>query len=307
MMAATESIDVVARGNGKRPLTGTDMEHHVLSMLSDRRVWTVEQLYRAIESLGVLGKADRASLPTTAGYKRLKNMGFDITALSAAEKQKLAKVHHLSAEPNYRNAIRQALRQLRPRKGGKGLIESVGRGKVQLRARREASDAYEPPEDAQVAPDYLAHEDAEPSGTERDGGAYVPSTRDSREKIMRSIRARRGQRAFRQVLRARYGDRCVVSGCTLVDILEAAHIVPYRSTSDNHPENGLLLRTDLHTLFDLDLMGIHPNRFTAHFHPAITDATYQRFEGTRLRFTNSSRPSKSALAVRWTSFQERIR
>ena len=52
--------------------------------------------------------------------------------------------------------------------------------------------------------------------------------------------------------------RCMVSGCQLVDLLEAAHIRPYRGENDNHPSNGLLLRADLHTLFDLDLLGIDP-------------------------------------------------
>ncbi|MEH1887220.1 MULTISPECIES: HNH endonuclease signature motif containing protein [unclassified Nostoc] len=32
--------------------------------------------------------------------------------------------------------------------------------------------------------------------------------------------------------------------------LEAAHIIPYSETENNHPSNGLLLRADLHTLFD---------------------------------------------------------
>ena len=31
---------------------------------------------------------------------------------------------------------------------------------------------------------------------------------------------------------------------------------PYRGTKDNHPDNGLLLRADIHTLFDLDMIGI---------------------------------------------------
>jgi HNH endonuclease len=42
-----------------------------------------------------------------------------------------------------------------------------------------------------------------------------------------------------------------------LDILEAAHISPYRGEEDNHPENGLLLRADLHTLFDHLNAAIH--------------------------------------------------
>jgi predicted restriction endonuclease len=40
------------------------------------------------------------------------------------------------------------------------------------------------------------------------------------------------------------------------EALEAAHIVPYRGPVTNHPSNGLLLRADLHSLFDLGLVAV---------------------------------------------------
>jgi predicted restriction endonuclease len=74
-----------------------------------------------------------------------------------------------------------------------------------------------------------------------------------------------------------------VSGCRIVDLLEAAHISPYRGEGDNHPENGLLLRTDLHTLFDLDLLGIDPTMLTIHLHSALRTGDYAVFEAPRLK------------------------
>lgn len=38
----------------------------------------------------------------------------------------------------------------------------------------------------------------------------------------------------------RYGDQYMISGIKLLDVLEAAHISPYRGIDDNHPDNGLL-------------------------------------------------------------------
>ena len=38
--------------------------------------------------------------------------------------------------------------------------------------------------------------------------------------------------------------------------LEAAHIVPYRGPQTNHLSNGLLLRADMHDLFDLGLIAV---------------------------------------------------
>jgi HNH endonuclease len=43
-------------------------------------------------------------------------------------------------------------------------------------------------------------------------------------------------------------------------------IRPYRGDHDNDPKNGLLLRTDLHTLFDLNLLGIKPDTLTVIIH-----------------------------------------
>jgi len=42
----------------------------------------------------------------------------------------------------------------------------------------------------------------------------------------------------------------------VADVLEAAHILPYLNEKRNHVSNGLLLRADVHTLFDLGLIAV---------------------------------------------------
>ena len=86
--------------------------------------------------------------------------------------------------------------------------------------------------------------------------AFTPQDGDWRASVFRQIKARRGQQTFRDAVRERYGDGCMICECVLMDVVEAAHIKPYRALADNHPANGLLLRADLHTLFDLDLIGM---------------------------------------------------
>jgi putative restriction endonuclease len=132
---------------------------------------------------------------------------------------------------------------------------------------------------------------------------YLPGGHDTRRAAFRAIRARRGQKQFRDRLRQRYGDACMVSGCELMDVVDAAHISPYRGDDDNHPQNGLLLRTDLHTLFDLDLIGIEPRNLIVHVHPAAAHAGYAVFEGSILRCTPRYFPSKSALESRWSLYR----
>jgi putative restriction endonuclease len=72
--------------------------------------------------------------------------------------------------------------------------------------------------------------------------------------------------------------------------LEAAYIRPYRGEPDNHSDNDLLLRADIHTLFDLDLVGIEPQSITVHFHPAVKEGEYKDLEGRVLFCAVGNRP-----------------
>jgi len=87
--------------------------------------------------------------------------------------------------------------------------------------------------------------------------------------------------------------------------LEAAHIDPYRGRESNHPENGLLLRADLHTLFDLDLLGINPETLEILLSPSACRSGYQLFQG-KILSVEGVRPSVRALRVRWLLFQNRL-
>ncbi|HXX46050.1 MAG TPA: HNH endonuclease [Candidatus Acidoferrales bacterium] len=61
---------------------------------------------------------------------------------------------------------------------------------------------------------------------------------------------RLGQGAFRVIVTDSYKRRCAVTGSHILHVLEAAHIRPYGKGGSHDPSNGLLLRQDVHTLFD---------------------------------------------------------
>ena len=65
------------------------------------------------------------------------------------------------------------------------------------------------------------------------------------------IRPRLGQGAFRVSVTDVYGRRCAVTGEKTLPILDAAHIRPFGEGGEHDITNGLLLRTDIHRLFDL--------------------------------------------------------
>jgi putative restriction endonuclease len=65
------------------------------------------------------------------------------------------------------------------------------------------------------------------------------------------VRPRLGQGAFRVGVTDIYHRRCAVTGERTLPILDAAHIRPYGQGGEHDITNGLLLRTDIHRLFDL--------------------------------------------------------
>lgn len=69
-------------------------------------------------------------------------------------------------------------------------------------------------------------------------------------------RARLGQGAFRVLVTDAYARRCAITGERTLPVLEAAHIKPYAKSGPHRVNNGLLLRSDLHTLFDLGYVTI---------------------------------------------------
>lgn len=77
-------------------------------------------------------------------------------------------------------------------------------------------------------------------------------------KIYKAIQKRRGQKKFRDKLIEVYQGRCAITGCAIEEVLEAAHVKPYHLSKENPTANGILLRADLHTLFDLNLIIINP-------------------------------------------------
>ncbi len=61
---------------------------------------------------------------------------------------------------------------------------------------------------------------------------------------------RLGQGAFRVVVTDAYQRRCAITGEKTLPVLEAAHIKPYAADGPHSVNNGLLLKSDFHTLFD---------------------------------------------------------
>ncbi|MGQ4659622.1 HNH endonuclease [Lysobacter sp. F6437] len=134
---------------------------------------------------------------------------------------------------------------------------------------------------------------------------FDPPNDDHRERELRMAYHRPQQPQFREALIRAYGARCCVTGASVVEALEAAHISAYRGERSNHLQNGLLLRADLHNLFDRFMFGVHPDSLTVKLSACLRDEpSYKQLEGQKLRINAARiRPSRRALEVHWEEFQ----
>jgi len=123
------------------------------------------------------------------------------------------------------------------------------------------------------------------------------SVTDSRTRHFEAIIRRRGHPRFRQALMRAYDRRCAFSKCGVEEVLEAALIRPYRGAQTYHVSNGLLLRSDLHTLFDLGQISVDTSNMTVLISKALEDSTYRFLKGRSIIVParKEFQPSREAL------------
>jgi putative restriction endonuclease len=116
------------------------------------------------------------------------------------------------------------------------------------------------------------------------------------------MRGRLGQGAFRVLVTDAYNRRCAVTGERTLPVLEAAHIRPYAHKGPHRGSNGILLRSDLHKLFDLGYLTVTP-RLHLEVSPRLkaeweNGREYYAYHGKSLGFlpeSMQSRPSREFL------------
>lgn len=102
------------------------------------------------------------------------------------------------------------------------------------------------------------YDTSEPDGRELWALIEARMARSGRYGEPVEVRSRLGQGAFRVLVTEAYQRRCAVTGEKTLPVLEAAHIKPFKD-GPNETRNGLLLRADLHNLYDRGLMTVTPD------------------------------------------------
>jgi hypothetical protein len=139
--------------------------------------------------------------------------------------------------------------------------------------------------------------DAKPDVTNRS------AFNDQQYRALMERLVRPGQARFRRTLLERFKSTCVITGCVTEIVLEAAHIKPVSEFGSDAVDNGLLLRADLHRLFDygrISISGARESRVLVA--KSLGSGPYGYLLGQRLAVT-LSKEQRINLAVRnqrWT-------
>jgi len=116
------------------------------------------------------------------------------------------------------------------------------------------------------------------------------------------------QQFFSQTIRENYRNKCAVTGCVTRAALEAAHISTQKGLDNNSPANGILLRSDIHALFDRLLITLSVDGMQLEVSPELTDPSYSSLRTVMVaRPERGSPPSTENIREHRNRFFERLR
>lgn len=116
-------------------------------------------------------------------------------------------------------------------------------------------------------------------------------------------RRRLGQGTFRVLITDNYQRRCAVTGEKALPVLDAAHIRPVTEGGHHHLDNGLLLRTDIHRLFDAGYVTVTPDGRFLVSHRLKDDfdngEPYMPFHGQRIWMPREPGSQPNRVTLEW--------
>jgi uncharacterized protein YjbI with pentapeptide repeats len=130
----------------------------------------------------------------------------------------------------------------------------------------------------------------------------IESLKDERQRTNVVRVKRKDQRKFRDMLKEAFQGKCAITQCDVETAMDAAHIFPYRGPQTDCVWNGILLRLDLHRLFDAYLLTIDPVECQVYVSPSLM-SSYGQYANTRIGFPEQPVSENRLLALRWHNAQ----
>lgn len=132
-------------------------------------------------------------------------------------------------------------------------------------------------------------------------GIEEEATNDDLENIHQfARRIRKGQPKFRKNLIKLYEGKCAVTNCSISEVLEAAHILRHSVSGINHTSNGILLRSDIHSLFDLNKIKINPFSYLIEVDMSLKNSNYWKYNKEKINMrVDGKYPGTSFLKIKY--------
>ena len=128
---------------------------------------------------------------------------------------------------------------------------------------------------------------------------------DDRKRVLAEQVRREKQGEFRKMLIEAYSGSCAATGVNVPEVLQAAHIDPYRGKNSQIVTNGMLLRSDIHLLYDAHLLTVLPEKNTMRISKQLENTFYGQFSGQGIRVPEDPllRPNDELLEMHLREFE----
>jgi len=129
---------------------------------------------------------------------------------------------------------------------------------------------------------------------------------DDRKRVLAEQVRREKQSEFRKMLLEAYSGSCAVTKVDVPEVLQAAHIDPYRGKKSQMVTNGMLLRSDIHLLYDSHLLTVQPERNLIRVSKRLEGTFYGQLDGQRIRVPDDPqlRPNDELLDMHMREFEQ---
>lgn len=124
----------------------------------------------------------------------------------------------------------------------------------------------------------------------------------AKERTYQWVLSRPEQSKFRKSLLIKYNSKCVLTGCEVTEALEAAHITPYSETQNDGVENGILLRRDIHRLFDYNLVAVRLDDLSICLAPQLY--LYYKNQMLKTALLSGHNLCQKGLSTRWKEYSK---
>ena len=128
---------------------------------------------------------------------------------------------------------------------------------------------------------------------------------DDRKRVLAEQVRREKQGEFRQALLEAYSGSCAATGVDVPEVLQAAHIDPYRGKKSQVVTNGMLLRADIHLLYDAHLLTVLPEKNIIRVNKQLGSSFYSQFDGHQIQVPKNPllRPNDELLEMHMREFE----